>query len=281
MRTRFLPKMTNGEVEEYLNRNDIIFVPVGVVETHGGLPLDSETMISDAFAMKMAEKVDGLVLSNLPYFYAGGTTVGRGTVQMSIVDGINYLDKIAHSLLKQGFRRQIYLSLHGPANMTIAPVVRDFFEKTKVPILYIEMMKAMAKVKPNSFSENDFFDLIVGGYSLLGRLNEVPLNVPESDSQSYSGPSKESVENNSFKRVFSSLGMQACLVGSYFSKPSDHLSTPLIRSFEELEAHAEIGASRINEIVEAMDMPKIVDALLQMDKSVQNEILPKYGAWLP
>lgn len=35
MRTRFLSKLTNGEVEEYLQRNDLIFVPVGVTETHG------------------------------------------------------------------------------------------------------------------------------------------------------------------------------------------------------------------------------------------------------
>ena len=35
MRTRFLQKMTSYEVEAYLDRNDIIFVPLGVVENHG------------------------------------------------------------------------------------------------------------------------------------------------------------------------------------------------------------------------------------------------------
>ena len=35
MRTRILPKMLNSEVEEYLKRNDIIIVPVGIVEMHG------------------------------------------------------------------------------------------------------------------------------------------------------------------------------------------------------------------------------------------------------
>ena len=37
--------MLNDEVEEYLSRNDIIIVPVGTVEMHGGFPLDSETTI--------------------------------------------------------------------------------------------------------------------------------------------------------------------------------------------------------------------------------------------
>ena len=78
MRTRILPKMLNDEVEEYLSRNDIIIVPVGTVELHGGFPLDCETTISEAYAVKMAEACDGLVLTGLPYFYAGATASGRG-----------------------------------------------------------------------------------------------------------------------------------------------------------------------------------------------------------
>ncbi|MDU4973804.1 MAG: creatinine amidohydrolase, partial [Hungatella hathewayi] len=46
MRTRILPRMLNDEVEAYLTRGDVIIVPVGTVELHGGLPLDSETVIS-------------------------------------------------------------------------------------------------------------------------------------------------------------------------------------------------------------------------------------------
>ena len=71
MRTRIIPKMLNDEVEEYLTRNDIVIVPVGTVEMHGGFPLDSETVVSEAFALKMAEACDGLVLTGLPYFYSG------------------------------------------------------------------------------------------------------------------------------------------------------------------------------------------------------------------
>ena len=79
-------------------------LPVGTVEMHGGLPLDSETVISEAFALKMAEACDGLVLTGLPYFYAGATASGRGTVQVSVRQGIDYLSAIAHSLLRQGGR---------------------------------------------------------------------------------------------------------------------------------------------------------------------------------
>ena len=121
LRTRILPKMLNSEVEAYLEHNDIIIVPVGTVEMHGGFPLDSETVISEAYALKMAEACDGLALTGLPYFYAGATASGRGTVQVSIRQGIDYLSAIAHSLLRQGFKRQVYISFHGPAHMTMQP----------------------------------------------------------------------------------------------------------------------------------------------------------------
>ena len=34
LRSRFLSKLTNTEVEKYLEQNDIIIVPVGTVEMH-------------------------------------------------------------------------------------------------------------------------------------------------------------------------------------------------------------------------------------------------------
>ena len=58
MRTRFLPKLLNSEVEDYLKENDIIIVPVGTVEMAGGFPLESETVISEAYALKMAQACD-------------------------------------------------------------------------------------------------------------------------------------------------------------------------------------------------------------------------------
>lgn len=68
LRTRILPRMLNSEVEAYLEENDIIIVPVGTVEMHGGMPLDSETVISEAYALKMAEACNGLVLPDFRIF---------------------------------------------------------------------------------------------------------------------------------------------------------------------------------------------------------------------
>ena len=131
MRTRFMSKMTNKEVVEYLDHNDIIFIPVGTVEMHGLMPLDCEYTAPEALAYLMAQEVDGLVLDGLKYFYCGATTIGRGTVQMSVKDGYAYLKEIARSLMNQGFRRQIFVTGHGPSYLTVGSMVVDFFDETK------------------------------------------------------------------------------------------------------------------------------------------------------
>ena len=176
MRTRILGKMLNSEVQDYLSRNDIIIVPVGTTEMHGGFPLDCETVISEAYALEMAKNCDGLVLTGLPYFYAGATASGRGTVQVSIRQGIDYLGAIARSLLRLGFKRQVYISFHGPAHMTICPMIRDFYDETGVPILYMDCMMQFGKNKDllKDFL-NDFHAITVGAYKIMNRIDDVPL----------------------------------------------------------------------------------------------------------
>jgi creatinine amidohydrolase len=279
LRTRFLSKMTNGEVEEYLNRNDIIYVPVGVTETHGALPLDSETVLAEAIALKMAEESDGLILHNLPYFFPGGTIVGRGTIQMSIKDGMAYLDKIAKSLLNQGFRRQIYITSHGPAHMTVSGMVRDFFDETKVPALYMDVLKAAEAVKINLM--DSFHDMTIGAYKVLGRIEDVPLNVPESHSVTYDVQHMLTGMGKNPGNVLGKYAYQSGAVGSYFNEPSDHMATPLLKTPEDREVFADRGVQAINELVKALDMPTIVETLRQVDVFTKETILPRYGVHLP
>lgn len=279
MRTRFLTKLTNGEVEQYLEHNDLIYVPVGVTEAHGALPLDSETVLAEAIALKMAEASDGLVLHNLPYFFPGGTIIGKGTVQMTVRDGTAYLDKIAKSLLNQGFRCQIYVTTHAPAYLTVSGMIRDFFDETKVPILYMDIIKAAESVRFDLIDR--FHDMTIGAYKVLGRLEDVPLNVPESSSVTYDVQHMLSGMNRNPGNQLGKYAHPSGAVGSYFYEPSDHMATPLLRTPEEREAFANSGVQAINELVRSLDMPAIVETLRQTDVYTKTTILPKYGTHLP
>ncbi|RDW21422.1 creatinine amidohydrolase [Oceanobacillus arenosus] len=282
MRTRFLSKLTNGEVEEYLDRNDLIFVPVGVTETHGALPLDSETVLAEAFALKMAEAADGLVLHNLPYFFAGATPTGRGTVQMTTRDGAAYLDRIAQSLLNQGFRRQVYVTLHGPAYLTISPMIRDFFDRTKAPILYMDLMVTIGTLKDLSFNFFEKFnDMAIGSYDILGRLEDVPLNVPESNSVSYDVEKVMKANADNPASLLGKYALQSGAVGYYFDHASDHLYTPQLKTADERNYYAKSGVAAINEIIKGLDVATVVKQLSDLDEYTQNVSMKRYGEWLP
>ncbi len=270
MRTRIFGKMLNTEVQEYLSRNDIIIVPVGTTEMHGGFPLDCETVISEAYALKMAESCDGLVLTGLPYFYAGATASGRGTVQVTVRQGIDYLGAIARSLLRLGFKRQVYISFHGPAHMTICPMIRDFYDETGVPILYMDAMMHMNKCRDLFTTFTAFHDITVGAYKIMNRLEDVPLvtGFQHSNPQSCSP----------FQDLFN-LGYQSAAVGYCFGENGDHMATPDIPDLETRDAKAELGADLICKMVERMDMPHVVDQLRKLEAyGLENE--EKYP-WMP
>src|SRR5207237_9183522 len=138
MRTRMLTKLTNTEIEQYLKRNDVIFIPVGTVEPHSEIPLDAEYVGPLAYAIKLAEEADGLVLPGMVYFFPDATVVGRGSVHVTPSEGTAYLKVIAHSLLGQGFGRQLYNTGACAPVRAMAPLVREFFDETHVPIVHLE-----------------------------------------------------------------------------------------------------------------------------------------------
>ncbi len=278
MRTRIYSKLMNSEVEEYLNRNDIIIVPVGTVEMHGGMPLDCETVISEALALKMAEKCDGLMLPNLPYFYAGATASGRGTVQVSIRQGIDYLMGIAHSLLRQGFKRQIYISMHGPAHLTCSAMVRDFFDETGVPILYIDTTmfltthgELFANDKKDFAQMMKSFDsFIVGSYEVMGRLSDVPLTSEFSEMVMPSTAGFKSL----FSQAYESGG-----IGYYFGKQSDHAPTTAIPDEKTRQELADAGKEMIEKMVAQMDVNKLCEDMAKLKDFEDN--IKNTHPWVP
>ena len=70
------------------------------------------------------------------------------------------------------------MNLIGPAHMTVSGIVRYFFDETKVPVLYMDVLKAAEAANLNLMDA--FHDMSIGAYKVVGRLENVPLNVPES-----------------------------------------------------------------------------------------------------
>ena len=60
--------------------------------------------------------------------------IAQATVNISPSQGVAFLKAVAQSLLRQGFRRQVYISSgQGPAPLTGGTLVREFFDEEHVP----------------------------------------------------------------------------------------------------------------------------------------------------
>ncbi len=282
MRTRYLSRLPNGEVEKYLARNDIIFVPVGTIELHGAMPLDTEYVGPLAFAQAMAEEIDGLVLDGLQYFYAGATTIGRGAVQMSIRSGYDYLKEIARSLMCQGFRRQVYVTGHGPAELTVAAMALDFFDETKVPLAYIDMARTLNyTAKKRDVAKDgpqDYHDIIHGTYEILGRREDLPVDpnvYPEVHGQAMP-PSLANITH------MVNFGGFAYSLPFYFGDLTDHGPTNApFRTVEEREAACLKGLEELRRTVRLMDLPQYMKQFSDQMAYTEEVIKPKYGRYLP
>ena len=269
MRTRLLTSLSNVEIEEYLKRNDVIFVPVGVVEVHGGLPLDCEYVGPLGLAMKMAEEADGLVLPNLVYFYPGATQVGRGTVQVSPSEGTDYLKIIARSLLRQGFKTQIYITGHGPAYSYMESFVFEFLDEEKVPILYMNQGSLTSKYGINEIA--DFNTILYGAYSIVGRLNDIPLSFEGIDLPEDFKPT------GTPSAVSNLLGLNNVQSAQwYYDSQFDHFGVPESITATEREQLAKQGVEAIDKLIEAMDINSIVNDLKEHQKYIE-ETSKKYG----
>ncbi|MFZ3070993.1 MAG: creatininase family protein [Anaerolineaceae bacterium] len=274
MRTRFYLKMTNGEIEEYLERNDLVFIPVGNVENHGDFPVDVEQTVPEAFALKLAEATDGLVLSNLSFFYTGNATLtSRASINLSVMDGAAYLEKIALSLINQGFRRQIYLSLHAPAVLTIGPVITQIFEDTKIPIMYIDLIDVAKLAKIDFFQEPKAQNIFYGAYKILNKLDELPIRPGV--------PSRPLPMDTDFVNRLRTLSHMGASVGFYFTDPDEHAGFIPLQSEEERDRVATEGVGFIDKMIETIDIEDVLARIKKIDDMTQNIVLPKYGKWLP
>jgi creatinine amidohydrolase len=293
MRSRNLCALTNYEVEKYLEHNDVIFVPVGTLELHGPLPLDCEYVLSEAFCYTLAELCDGLVLPHLIYFHPGATTIGRGTVYMSMTSGSAYLHAVAESLLNQGFRRQVFISSHGPSYQTIMPMITQFMDEKKVPLFHGDLLYLMVdsglvdedKLIPEEVG-NDIADMIedmfFGAYKMAGRLEDIPLGMnlpeivytPESDT---SGSLPDAINDLRPKKITKGY-FSAWFIGNQLEHGLDR--NPCMTA-EDRDARAERGIKTIERIAKGFNFPKKLESMRTIDKFTQESILPRYGEWLP
>src|SRR5262245_60670614 len=95
LHTRDMTRLSQVQIADYLKRSDIIFIPVGAVETNGIMPSDRDYVSPLAYAMTMAEELDALYMPGLIWSYPGTTMIAQATVNISPTQGVEFLHATA------------------------------------------------------------------------------------------------------------------------------------------------------------------------------------------
>lgn len=280
LHTRDVTRLSEPQVAEQLKRTDIIFIPIGSVETNGIQPSDSNYTSALGYAMAMAEETGGLYFPGLVHSFPGTTVVGSSTTYMTPSQGVIFLKIVARSLLRQGFRRQVYLSSgHGPAPLTGATLAREFFEETHVPILYIEMGGHMRSL---NISREDMSKAVYGCHYIAGRLTDLPVKGDYGPTES--GPAGPVPENAGLAKLDELHYTGSLALGSWIADTMAHgggSSRALPADAAEREAWGIEGAAQVREAIKRMRIIEAMAALKEHDEFTQTVIVPKYGKMLP
>ena len=302
MRSRQFPDLTNYEIEQYLKRNDLIVIPVGHCECLGPTPVDGEYVGAHAWANLIAEYADGLVLPGVQYTCAGGTEIGRGTIHMDTDKAMEYCLALAHSLLTQGFRTQIWLPSHGPQQAFLGGMVTQFMTEAKQSILYLEprtLLQKMGLVKPFDFSSPTGpepvhlkdgtlvgrHDQTLGAYQICGRLDIYPakgeVEFPEGEDLPMSATWAPWYTDECERLFWCSEIVTPSPI--YFENCRQHGGDPMaLFTREELKQHADIGEKYMRELAEAADFPGLVAALKKLNKEyMHGSAIPQNMDHLP
>jgi creatinine amidohydrolase len=273
LHTRDLTRLSQVQVAEQLKHSDIIFIPVGAVETNGIQPSGRDYTWPLAYAQLMAEETGGLYTQGLVWSFPGTTALAPATINNTPTAGTAFLKNLAHSLLRQGFRRQVYLSAsHGPAPLTVGTLVREFFEETQVPILYINMDTYLPRLQLTADQRSR---LLYGAFSVTGRLEDLPLKGDYGAKES--GPAAPVPENKGLAAL-GKLGFSGSLtLGSWVPDVMSHGGdSDLPATLEERAAWGKMGEEQIRAVVKRMRIPDAMEALRQHDLYTQNYIAPKF-----
>jgi len=277
LHTRDFTRLSQVQVAAQLRQSDVIFVPIGAIETNGHQPSGRDYVYALAFATAMAQETGGLFLPGLLWSYPGTTLPAPATIHLTPHAGTAFLKDLARSLLRQGFRRQVFVSYsHGPAALTAGTLVREFFDETRVPILYINMDTYLPRL---NLAAEDRDRVLYGAHQITARLDDLALRGEYAETPAPTLPRNEGLA------ALGRLGFSGSLaLGSWINDVMAHADTgasPLPASAGERLAWGLRGESQIRAIVKRMRLPEAMTALQQHDRYTQDIIVPRLRANLP
>lgn len=151
----FLPHMTVPEVREFLEKSDLVIIPVGAMEQHGNhLPLGTDFLNGVERCKLIAAQRDIIVA---PVLMAGQSPYHMGfpgTITLSAETIVRVHLEAVQSLIRHGFHRFIIMNSHG-GNTAISTFLVDQINQTTsgVAVVFEQAVAPFLKKVPASSAQ--------------------------------------------------------------------------------------------------------------------------------
>ncbi len=128
----FADIMTTSQMAEHQRRGSIVLLPLGCFEMHGvQASMSTDTWLAEAACRVLAEAwEDVLIYPPVHYCYPGASGPWAGSVSVSPLETIQYVIGVVRAIIKNGFKRVVLVSLHGPNGFLLQVALRTLFEET-------------------------------------------------------------------------------------------------------------------------------------------------------
>ena len=144
------------QIEEYLQHDDRIVVPVGSTEQHGYLSLGTDAILAGRVSEEAAEPLGIPVMPTLPFGMSPYFTAYPGSMSLRMSTYIEVIRDLLDVLANQGFRRIALINGHG-GNAPITGLIREWTSvprENTVEVLFHSWYNAPETAKAaNQFSE--------------------------------------------------------------------------------------------------------------------------------
>lgn len=117
MAARYANEMTKDEFGSAMQKDPIIILPVGAMEEHGShLPLGTDTFEIEYVVMRLADRLDAIVLPTIPYGDCKSTYNFPGTISIGFDALRSIVTNIISEIIRHGGKKMVVISGHAGGN---------------------------------------------------------------------------------------------------------------------------------------------------------------------
>ncbi|HHW30805.1 MAG TPA: creatininase family protein [Clostridiaceae bacterium] len=140
------------ELQEYIEKNAVVIIPVGTTEEHGRhLPVETDAMIAKYYGDclgKACEDEEIPVLVTQPIYFGFSMAIVRkwpGCINIDTRTFMNYIFNMVNSLIEMGFKKIVLLDCHGNHDSLLRTVMREIADKHNIYIMTLRPFSLSAK----------------------------------------------------------------------------------------------------------------------------------------